>query len=258
MQPSIVQRRRLSDGRRGSFLPPAVASPHVVGASCEACLRPASEVPAPDVAVCDSGVQLWQQPQLCSDTGHVASVRGNVPQCVGNVLQGTHRPCSPDVVFGVRGNDPLCAANVLRETCVHAPTCRADVLDLSSRQRLDDRKGKPVESSRALTDRSLGEAAQSHSSSEVQSLEGAPLFIEVCCGCARLSARVRQCGFRVLAIDQSSNRHKPVFSVHRLDVRNALRPVDGRLRTALLGHLLFGATSFPWVCLAWCRVTHQE
>ena len=189
-----------------------------MGASCEACLRPASEVPAPDVAVCDSGVQLWQQPQLCSDTGHVASVRGNVPQCVGNVLQGTHRPCSPDVVFGVRGNDPLCAANVLRETCVHAPTCRADVLDLSSRQRLDDSKGKPVESSRALTDRSLGEAAQSHSSSEVQSLEGAPLFIEVCCGCARLSAHVRQCGFRVLAIDQSSNRHKPVFSVHRLDV----------------------------------------
>ena len=242
----------------GGASPARRCQPTCVGASCEACLRPASEVPAPDVAACDSGVQLWQQPQLCSDTGHVASVRGNVPQCVGNVLQGTHRPSSPDVVFGVRGNDPLCAANVLRETCVHAPTCRADVLDLSSRQRLDDSKGKPVESSRALTDRSLGEAAQSHSSSEVQSLEGAPLFIEVCCGCARLSAHVRQCGFRVLAIDQSSNRHKPVFSVHRLDVRNALRPVDGRLRTALLGHLLFGATSFPWVCLAWCPVTHQE
>ena len=109
---------------------------------------------------------------------------------------------------------PPCAANVLQETCVHAPPVARG---LSSCQSLDDSAGISVPTGSVSPGHNLGEAEPQFGFA-AQVLEGAPLFIEVCCGCARLSAHVRQCGFRVLAIDQKSNRHKPLFRVHCLDV----------------------------------------
>ena len=54
--------------------------------------------------------------------------------------------------------------------------------------------------------------------------KGAPmnsiLFIELCAGCARLSANVAARGMQTLAVDQACNRHKQCHPTISLDLAN--------------------------------------
>ena len=45
-----------------------------------------------------------------------------------------------------------------------------------------------------------------------------PLFIEVCCGSARLASEVSKCGLGSLGIDHVGNRHSPQADVLILDL----------------------------------------
>ena len=47
---------------------------------------------------------------------------------------------------------------------------------------------------------------------------GSLLFIEVCAGCARLSQTMAAKGFKVMAVDQKSNRHKQLFPTISIDL----------------------------------------
>ena len=50
-------------------------------------------------------------------------------------------------------------------------------------------------------------------------LPEAPIFVEVCCGSALLSACASKMGFRILPIDFDGNKHRPFVHVVELDLR---------------------------------------
>ena len=51
-------------------------------------------------------------------------------------------------------------------------------------------------------------------------LSEAPLFIEVCCGCALLSSCAAKAGFDILPIDFEGNKQRPFVHVVQLDLRH--------------------------------------
>ena len=85
-------------------------------------------------------------------------------------------------------------------------------------------------------------------------LSEAPLFIEVCCGCALLSSCAAKAGFDILPIDFEGNKQRPFVHVVQLDLRH-------RSTWEFLEYLAFSRRPFhlhaapPVMCLCLRRST---